>query len=70
MDLSKAFGTLNHDLLIANLYNLRTQTDFLRSSTSTRQYGLNSLSFLDSKVWAWFHWKVNIKIMSKVSKKQ
>ena len=31
--------------------NLRSQTDFIRSNTSTSQYGLNSIRCFASKVW-------------------
>ena len=32
-------------------YNLRSQTEFLRSSANTSQYGLDSLGVFSSKVW-------------------
>ena len=32
-------------------YNLRSQTDFIRSNASTSQYGLNSMRCFASKVW-------------------
>ena len=32
-------------------YNLRSQTDFIRSNASTNQYGLNSMRCFASKVW-------------------
>ena len=32
-------------------YNLRSQTDFIRSNVSTNQYGLNSMRCFASKVW-------------------
>ena len=32
-------------------YNLRSQTEFLRSSTNTSQHGLNFLRVFNSKVW-------------------
>ena len=32
-------------------YNLKSQTDFIRSNTSTSQYGLNSMRCFASRVW-------------------
>ena len=32
-------------------YNLRSQTNFIRSNASTRQYGLNSMRSFVSKMW-------------------
>ena len=33
-------------------YNLRSQTDFLRSTVNTTKFGLNSLRHFASKVWS------------------
>ena len=34
------------------IFNLRSQTEFLRSSANSCQYGLNSLRVYSSKVWS------------------
>ena len=33
-------------------YNLRSQTDFANDCVNTDKFGLNSLRYLDSKVWS------------------
>ena len=43
---------MNDILQIRTLtYNLRSNTDFVRSSVSTSSFGLNSLRYFASKVW-------------------
>ena len=32
-------------------YNLRSQTDFLRTRVNTSSFGLNSLNYLATKIW-------------------
>ena len=32
-------------------YNLRTQTDFIRTRVNASSFGLNSLKYLASKIW-------------------
>ena len=32
-------------------YNLRSQTDFIRTRVNTSRFGLNSLKYLATKIW-------------------
>ena len=51
-------------------YNLRSQTDFIRSSASTSQYGLNSMRCFASKVWQMIPMEIKNQFLLKVSKKK
>ena len=57
IELFKVKQNLSNSLLcniitnLINKFNLRSQTDFIRSNASTSQYGLNSMRCFTSKVW-------------------
>ena len=48
------FNTIMSDIFPTRVvnYNLRSQTDFLRSTVNTTKFGLNSLRHFASKVWS------------------
>ena len=41
------------------IYNLRSQTDFVRDCANTRRYGLNSLRYFAPKVWDMIPLEIN-----------
>ena len=64
IELFKVKRNLSHSML-SNIfptrsisYNLRSQTDFIRSNASTSRYGLNSMRCFASKVWQMIPMKI------------
>ena len=51
-------------------YNLRSQTDFIRSNASTNQYGLNSMRCFTSKVWQMIPTEIKKSVSIETSKKK
>ena len=54
VELFKVKDTIMSDIFPTRVlnYNLRSQTDFLRSTVNTTKFGLNSLRHFASKVWS------------------